>query len=169
MTGLLGTDSPAAPAATPASASPLAVNPTATGRQFGAPAAGAGGFQSAAYPSLAADIPHIGAPDKPKTPVADPAKPFAAPTSFRPIWDVTAEVNHELSQKYAGVPHAQQMGWDKDPVRALEWLQLVADKGGDWRDSTTGAKGAAYPYGYNIAAPAGMGQVYWPGDPARPK
>jgi len=74
---------------------------------------------------------------------------------------VTSEVNDALSRKYGGQTHASQQGWDKDPVKALEWLQMVADRGGDWRDHNS-------PY-YNIAAPAGMGQVYWPGDPSRPK
>jgi hypothetical protein len=126
--------------------------------------AGPMGFSSNPYPTRSAAVETFAAAAPPPA-AAAASGPFAAPTSFRPIWDVASEVNDQLSRKYAG---NQQVGWQNDPTMAQEWLQLIADKGGDWRDSTTGMK-PGYGYGYNIAAPGGMGQVYWPGDPARPK
>jgi len=142
-------------ASTTDAGNPLIANPTT-----------AAGFAHADYPvAAAAEVGHLGAA-APVAPAVDTTpKEFAAPTSFRPIWDVASEVNDALSQKYAW---DHTVGWQNDPVRAREWLQMIADKGGDWRDSTTGVK-PGYGYGYNIAAPAGMGQIYWPGDPARPK
>ena len=88
LTGLLGDASPAASPAAPTSGSPLAVNPTAAGAQYGAPAPGAAGFTSSPYPT-ATDLPHIGAPDKPVAPVA-PEKP--ASTGWRQIyWPKSAD------------------------------------------------------------------------------
>lgn len=143
------------PAATPTNAgNPLIANPTV-----------AEGFTHAGYPQPPATdgVAHIGAAPPPPVAAAPVAKEFAAPTSFRPIWDVAAEVNHELGMKYAWQP---EVGWQNNPERAREWLQMIADKGGDWRDATTGKK-PGYPYAYNIDPVAGMGQIYWPGDPAR--
>jgi hypothetical protein len=132
--------------------------PAGAGNAGGNTIAGPMGFNSDPYPTRAAPVDTFAAPTPTPAPVAETPKEFAAPTSFRPIYEATSEVNDELSRKYAG---NGPRGWDKDPVMALEWLQAVADHGGDWRDH-------ASPY-YNIAAPAGMGKVYWPGDPARPK
>jgi hypothetical protein len=135
---------------------PLVANPTTVT-----------GFAHADYPAPpVTGIEHISGAAPAPPPVVDTTpKEFAAPTSFRPIWDVAAEVNHELGMKYAWQP---EYGWQNNPERAREWLQMIADKGGDWRDNTTGKK-AGYPYAYNIDPVGGMGQIYWPGDPARPK
>ena len=114
------------------------------------------GFSHTPFPTHAAPVQTYAAPEAPAAP--EVPKDFAAPTSFRPIYEATSQANDLLSRKYAG---SGSKGWTQDPVMAQEWLQAVADAGGDWRDH-------ASPY-YNIAAPAGMGKVYWPGDPARPK
>jgi hypothetical protein len=85
LVGLLGSASPAASAAAPAgaSASPLAVNPTAAGTQYGTPPPGAAGFTSSPYPETT-NLPHIGAPDKPPPAPVIPTEPVAGP--MHQIW-----------------------------------------------------------------------------------
>lgn len=118
------------------------------------------GFQSASYPvaakpvnTFAAAAPPAAAPEAPKE--------FAAPTSFRPIYDATSEVNTELSRG-PSMKRAEALGgnWINDPELSREWLQAIADHGGDWR------KTDQY---YNPVTLAAGQKIYWPGDPARPK
>jgi hypothetical protein len=152
--GLLSEVPPAAVAA--ASGSPLDVNPTAGATQYGTPPAGAEGFVHTPYGDpTAGGLRHIGAAAPAPVAAAEAAKKDYTPTSFRPIYDAVVDATAQVGGK--GLFYSDK-NWDKNPEAARQWLQAIADAGGDYRLQDK--------YYNSVALPAGQ-TVYWPGDPAR--
>lgn len=140
--------------------------PSGAGNAGGNTITGPMGFQHDPYPTAAAPVATFAAP-APVAPAApEVPKEFAAPTSFRPIYDAVADATAATGGK--GLFYSDQ-NWTSNPEAVRQWLQAVADAGGDYR---TGYGGTSAAQGnYNPANPGMLGgqKVYWPGDPARPK
>ena len=119
------------------------------------------GFGAAGLGKPTVPVPTMAAAPAPAAAASEAPKEFAAPTSFRPIYEATSEVNTELSRA-PSMKRAESLGgaWINDPELSREWLQAIADHGGDWRLNDQ--------Y-YNPVHLQGNQKIYWPGDPARPK
>jgi hypothetical protein len=127
-----------------------------------APQTGPMGFQHDPYPTAAAPVQTFAAA-APAAAAAGDGKDYT-PKSFRPIYDAVADATAATGGR--GLFYNDQ-NWTNNPEAVRQWLQAVADAGGDYRTGyggTTAAQG-----NYNPANPGMLGgqKVYWPGDPAR--